>query len=535
MTTINSPLFCLTGDTDWTSDFALRDFLDTVTGLGVRPTIFATHRSPVLDEMDAKGLAEIGIHPNFLPGSTHGDTQAAVIDHLCRLFPRARAWRAHWFFDHTTISRDLFARGLQYDSNLCLHLQPHLQPLLHQSGLVRYPVFWEDDVHWSLGGTWDVEAYLERFLTPGLKVLSVHPFFFAANVPDAEFYRRVKPHVGTVDGSTIGELRHEGRGVRTFVTELVERLRARGERFYTLAELHAMLAGADGTAAGRETPHTDEEHRRYWAMSEPERQAFVKRDFDHRNPKDPYATSRDVNARELEIESIARQLTTPGRLLDLGCGNGYTLISLARSLDGWDLCGVDFSEPLVAGAIEMREEQRAHLRSLPEFVCDDAITYVAASLPETYDYVLTERFLQNLPSPEAQRRMLAGIHRILRPGGRLLLCEGSDDGFEALNDLRAALGLARIPSTSRDNVSAIRFRDGELEAYAQELGFRLHAKLGYSLFFAITRVLHPLLVAPQTPRFDARINDLAREIQRHAPMLPGYGSNVLWVWGKDRG
>jgi len=45
-------------------------------------------------------------------------------------------------------------------------------------------------------------------------------------------------------------------------------------------------------------------------------------------------------------------------------------------------------------------------------------------------------------------------------------------------------------------------------------------------------VLHPLLVSPQKPRYDARINDLARKIQMHTPKDSGLGSNVLWVYEK---
>ena len=69
----------------------------------------------------------------------------------------------------------------------------------------------------------------------------------------------------------------------------------------------------------------------------------------------------------------------------------------------------------------------------------------------------------------------------------------------------------------------------------QELGYVLRSKLGFSTFFLITRVLHPLLVAPKAPSFDAPINDLARKLQMPTPMLPGFGSNVLWVLEKRAG
>ena len=40
-------------------------------------------------------------------------------------------------------------------------------------------------------------------------------------------------------------------------------------------------------------------------MAPEEKQEFLKRIYAQRDARDPYATSRDLNVRELEIESIA--------------------------------------------------------------------------------------------------------------------------------------------------------------------------------------------------------------------------------------
>jgi hypothetical protein len=107
------------------------------------------------------------------------------------------------------------------------------------------------------------------------------------------------------------------------------------------------------------------------------------------------------------------------------------------------------------------------------------------------------------------------------------------DGFNELNKLRAAFGLDVILENSADNLSSLRFDDGAIEQYVtKELGFILVAKHGFSLFFSITRVLHPVLVVPQQPTFNARINDLARKLQEKVPLTAGIGSNVLWVLDK---
>ena len=167
---VEEPVLCFTSDVDWASEPCLEDLFGQLASRGIRPTVFATHRSEVLVRREAAGDVEVGIHPNFLPGSSHGAGEDEVIDHLLGLFPSARAFRSHCFVDSTRIVRRMLARGIRYDSNLCLFLEPELRPLRHGSGIVRLPVFWEDDCHWELtGGDWNLASYLGRFLTPGLK------------------------------------------------------------------------------------------------------------------------------------------------------------------------------------------------------------------------------------------------------------------------------------------------------------------------------------------------------------------------------
>jgi hypothetical protein len=316
---VNRPVFCLTSDVDWASDTCIRDLATVAGDVGVVPTFFATHRSEALDELAAAGRAQIGVHPNFLPGSTHGTTVDEVTEHVLALYPDARAFRSHCFVDSTQIVRTMRDRGIVYDSNLCLFLQQDLVPLQHGAGTIRLPVFWEDDCHWDLtGADWDLERHIDAFFTPGLKILNVHPFTFAANVPDEAFYVRVKQRSATLTPAECTELRHKGAGTRTFVTALLRAAVERGAQFRTLQEIADMARGSDPDA-GRVTVHTESEHRLYPDMSDEEKQEFLRREYETRSPTDPYATSRDYNARELEIDAIYESLHGPGAVLDLGC------------------------------------------------------------------------------------------------------------------------------------------------------------------------------------------------------------------------
>jgi ubiquinone/menaquinone biosynthesis C-methylase UbiE len=539
MTELNMPVFSMTADVDWASEYCIQDFLDLVKAFDIKPTVYGTHRSEVLDRAYRAGDIEVGVHPNFLPGSTHGEDVKSVIDHVFRLFPNARSFRSHCFYDTSPMAAEMKRRGIHYDSNLCLYQQHNLVPLRHSSGILRFPVFWEDDTHWNTtDGDWELDHFLERFLTPGLKVLNFHPFNVAANTPNAETYYRTKKHITTFGPDDVAALRKSGPGTRTFLLALLERLKKRGFHFHTLGELYEVFSREleqekKDPSAGRMNKATQSEYEWYWKASNEERQQYLKTQFNLRNPCDPYATSRDTHMRELEIEAILQNLPRTGPILDLGCGNGYTLVSLARKLEARSMLGVDFAEALVAGAKKLVEDNQQQLRSTPQFISADVLEYVSMAPDNSFHCVITQRFLQNMPDTHTQCCVLKHIFRILSAGGRLLMFEGSADGFEALNDLRSAMGLARVPPTSADNVSALRFRDADIETLlAQELGFRMVDKKGMSTYFVISRVLHPLLVAPLQPRFDASLNKLARDIQKHLRMTPGIGSNTLWVCEK---
>ncbi len=537
---LNQPLYCITSDIDWASEYCIENFLELTDSFGIKPTLFTTHHSPAVEQYNAANPDCVGVHPNFLNGSTHGSDYLSVIDHVFKLCPNAKSFRSHCFFDNSMIHTEMFKRGIKYDSNLCLYLQPHLIPLqLSTASIIRFPVFWEDDDHWhNTGGDWEFKHYREAFLSPGLKIINVHPFFITANIPNEQHYEKIKQYIPGLSCKDINKVQWQGLGARTFFIELIEFLMSRQERFYTLHELYEMLPIESFLVSkshheGRETIHTDQDYQRYWQMSDSDKQNFIKTSYTSRNKEDIYATSRDFHARELEIKAIMQGLGDKGPVVDIGCGNGYTLISLSKMLSDWDLTGVDFSENLIEGAHHLVEAEKKELQSQPKFICEDAIHYIENLQEQSVAYFITERFIQNLPSVEWQKKVVRQVHRVLQKQGRFLMCEGSRNGFIALNHIREEMGLPVIHETSADNVSAIRFDDQEFEDFlCNEIGFKIVKKLGFSKYFIIARVVHPLLVAPLTPRFDAKLNELARLIQEKTEFEPGYGSNVVWVLEK---
>ena len=112
-----------------------------------------------------------------------------------------------------------------------------------------------------------------------------------------------------------------------------------------------------------------------------------------------------------QVESrIARSRLTqglppgpPGRILDVGCGSGETLLALAEA--GWECQGVELSEQAVAAA--RAAGLSVHHGGLPTDFPD-----------ASFDVVRFWHSLEHMPSP---RLALEEARRLLEPGGHLVV------------------------------------------------------------------------------------------------------------------
>src|SRR5687768_8220355 len=147
----------------------------------------------------------------------------------------------------------------------------------------------------------------------------------------------------------------------------------------------------------------------------------------------PTSTMLDQTTRELEVKAIVacldslQPLTGKVSLLEIGCGNGFLLNVLRDRFPSVELVGADYSPDMVRLA-SMRALERCQIRR------EDvrALTLPTASV----DVVVSERCLINLPDGEAQDQALREIHRVLKPGGHVVLIEAFTDGIANLNRAR---------------------------------------------------------------------------------------------------
>jgi hypothetical protein len=238
---LGQPVLILTADADWASDACIAALLVRIGQREHPPTIFATNASPELASQAARGRVDVGLHPNFRPHSTHGGQTHEVFDHFVAQWPSATAFRSHCFMDGSPISLAAVARGMVIDCNSIDFLKPEITPHWHYSGLWRAPTFWEDDVHWSVGAVWDFDRFEHYFMTPGLKVVNVHPFVQAFNCDSGEGYERVKHLTATATPDDIASHRHGGPGAADFLDRILEWAERHSIARLSVAQLYAQI------------------------------------------------------------------------------------------------------------------------------------------------------------------------------------------------------------------------------------------------------------------------------------------------------
>lgn len=240
---INQPIYCITSDIDWANSYCINDFLKLVSEFDITPTLFATHDDPIIKQFSETNPNDVGIHPNFRTNSTHGNDYISVIDNILDIYPNAKTFRSHAFYDSSDILQEMIKRGIKYDSNLCLYLQPNIVPLqLGIPGITRFPVFWEDDCHWMhTGGDWRLSNYINAFTTPGLKIINVHPFILSVNVPSIDYYLSIKKYITNLSEQDLSKIKYTGYGARTFFVDLLEFIKSQNYPIFTLHELFLMF------------------------------------------------------------------------------------------------------------------------------------------------------------------------------------------------------------------------------------------------------------------------------------------------------
>lgn len=146
----------------------------------------------------------------------------------------------------------------------------------------------------------------------------------------------------------------------------------------------------------------------------------------------------DTNLRKLETDFVLSQIKPSDEMADFGCGDGESTVhygAKARSC-----LALEHSNYLRAKAAE--RFAAAGLTNVT-LVGGDALNLSAYA--NRFDLVVSQRVVINFLTWEEQKQVLQNIRSTLRRGGRYIMIENTFEGFEAMNEVRRAVGLKNVP------------------------------------------------------------------------------------------
>jgi len=210
----------------------------------------------------------------------------------------------------------------------------------------------------------------------------------------------------------------------------------------------------------------------------------------------------DKHIIELEnnfIENILKSKKSKN-LLEIGCGNGQRTIRFSKYCAGKTL-GVDYSSKMMSQANLLLQKQDKNIQKKVSFEVHDINHFTSTIL---FDIVISCRCIVNQASTSDQLRLFEKIHEHLQPGGSFIIAEQSEEGLEYLDSLRKEFGLNQIKVPWHNLPIKESYILSKLK---NKFEIKKLNRLGN--FYYISRVIHPVLIFPEEPDPNAKINDLA--------------------------
>lgn len=178
---------------------------------------------------------------------------------------------------------------------------------------------------------------------------------------------------------------------------------------------------------------------------------------------------------------------SPLTLVDVGCGNGYTLTEIAKEFPTLHASGIEYNDA-------MREHAKNRVSSRP----GDLRDFESLGTPDgSVDLVICQRVIINLLDLQDQKTAMNNIARMLRPGGEVLFIEVFESGIARLNEARTEFDLANIPAAIHNLPLPDDFFD---HPDLEPTPLASAAPNLLSTHYFVTRVLHDVALAGKEPK-----------------------------------
>ncbi len=218
----------------------------------------------------------------------------------------------------------------------------------------------------------------------------------------------------------------------------------------------------------------------------------------------PNCKPHQVNRGYLTCDYVLKNIPKGGRVLDMACGMGFNSHCLATK--GYETLAFDMSEIGIARA----KEKAVELEQAPEnfFVADQ--TCLDSMDDGAFDVILAMGFFRYI-SPEDQEKCYRNAHRLLKPGGKLLIThqnilfemfalnEGSlkfwADVIESYSDARTLLG-GKSVLEALEGIVSFKERNFDSLSASKEMATEAENPLTYGSVaakhgFSVEKIVYP--------------------------------------------
>jgi ubiquinone/menaquinone biosynthesis C-methylase UbiE len=202
----------------------------------------------------------------------------------------------------------------------------------------------------------------------------------------------------------------------------------------------------------------------------------------------------DLWAIELEIDTIGKYIKPADEVLDVGCGNGFSLFRQFQKHPDASFTGVDYAESLIASANAFRQQNGLEART--RFFLGSVLDLDFGD--HSFDLIYTTRLIINLSNWDDQQRAIDQCLRVARPGGTVILSEAFAEPLCLLNAIRLLL---KLPPLYEHDFNRY-LKKQKLESYLKDKRLDFKVEEFSSLYYLGSRVLQELLLDVMPPYGD---------------------------------
>lgn len=205
-------------------------------------------------------------------------------------------------------------------------------------------------------------------------------------------------------------------------------------------------------------------------------------------------------------------------IIDVGCGNGFTLTQLLKQMPQHSYSGMEFNDSL-------REIAISQLKSTNATVFKGDIRNLETFPKKQFDVLVCQRVIINLLNPEDQKLALDNLIKLVVPGGLLIFIEAFQSGLRNLNAARKELKISELPPAHHNLYLQDDFFNHDLlnvwENENQE-----YTPYYLSTHYYVTRVWHELALKATNSEFIRNShfvhffsNALPNNVGKYSPLL----------------